>query len=172
MFSDNIHYEKTEPFNFKLIDGSEKQILNESYTKREIDVIVGRKHILSDLSDDFGIIKMNKLAKVIDMIFNLNELDNSGNLKDGRPSDALFMYYVSSSKDFMHFESQTPQYKKSSKMVRLFPALTKVLHFAIGKPMAYHGKFTVKRTAKSTLANYGKTQSHKTPHQKAVTCKP
>ena len=36
------------------------------------------------------------------------------------------------------------------------PTLTKVLHFAIGKPMAYHGKFAVKRTAKSTLANYGK----------------
>ena len=35
-------------------------------------------------------------------------------------------------------------------------SLTKVLHFAIGKPMAYHGKFAVKRTAKSTLANCGK----------------
>ena len=53
---------------------------------------------------------MNKLEKVIDMILNLNELDNSGNLKDGRPSDALFTYYVSSSKDFTHFEPQTPQY--------------------------------------------------------------
>ena len=35
-------------------------------------------------------------------------------------------------------------------------SLTKVLHFAIGKPMAYHSKFAVKRTEKSTLANYGK----------------
>ena len=104
MFSNSIQYEMTEPLNLKLIDGSEKQILNGSYTKIEIDAIVGRKHILADLSNDFRIIKMNKLAKVIDMIFNLNELDNSGNLKDGRPSDALFMYYVSSSKDFTHFE--------------------------------------------------------------------
>ena len=31
-----------------------------------------------------------------------------------------------------------------------------MLHFAIGKPMAHHGKFAVKRTAKSTLANCGK----------------
>ena len=46
------------------------------------------------------------------MIFNLNELDNSGNLKDGRLSNALFTYYVFSSKDFMLFEPQTPQYKK------------------------------------------------------------
>ena len=46
------------------------------------------------------------------MIFNLNELDNSSNLKDGRPSGALSTYYVSNSKDFTHFEPQTPQYKK------------------------------------------------------------
>ena len=37
MFSNNIHYEMTETLNLKLIDGSEKQILNGSYTKREID---------------------------------------------------------------------------------------------------------------------------------------
>ena len=73
MFSDNIQYKVTESFNFKLIDNSEKQILNGSYTKREIDAIVGRKHILIDLSNDFRIIKMNKLAKVIDMIFILNK---------------------------------------------------------------------------------------------------
>ena len=111
MFRDNIQYKVTEAFNLKLIDNSEKQISNGSYTKREIDAIVGRKHILVDLSNDFRIIKMNKSAKVTDMIFNLNELNNSGNLKDGRPSDALFTYYVSSSKYFMHFEPQTPQYK-------------------------------------------------------------
>ena len=115
MFSDNVQYKVTETFNLKLIDNSEKQILNGSYTKREIHAIVGRKHLLVDLSNDFRIIKMNKLAKVIDMIFNLNKHDNSGNLKDGRPSDALFTYYVSNSQDFMHFEPQTPQYKKVKK---------------------------------------------------------
>ena len=62
IFSNNIQYEMTEPFNLKLIDGSEKQILSGSYTKREIDAIVGRKHILADLSNDFRIIKMNKLV--------------------------------------------------------------------------------------------------------------
>ena len=64
MFSDNIQYKVTETFNLKLIDNSEKQISNGSYTKREIDAIVGRKPILADLSNDFGIIKMNKLAKL------------------------------------------------------------------------------------------------------------
>ena len=55
---------------------------------------------------------MNKLAKVIDMTFNLNELDNSGSLKDGRPSNTLFTRYVFGSDNFTCFEPATPQYKK------------------------------------------------------------
>ena len=55
---------------------------------------------------------MNKLGKVIDMIFNMNELDNSYNLKDERPSNTLFTRYVFCSEDFTHFEPKAPQYKK------------------------------------------------------------
>ena len=112
MLSDNIQYKMTKPLGLKLIDGSEKQILNGSYTKRELDVVVERKHILTDLSNDSQIIKMNKLAKVIDMIFNLNQLNNSGNLEDGRPGNTLFTCYLFGSEDFTRFEPQTPQYKK------------------------------------------------------------
>ena len=112
MFSDNIQYEMTETFNLKLIDDSEKQILNGSYTKGELDAIVGRKHILTDLSNDSRIIKTNKLAKVIDMIINLDELNNSDNLEDGHPSNTLFTHCVFGSEDFTHFEPATPQYKK------------------------------------------------------------
>ena len=54
----------------------------------------------------------NKLAKITDMIFNLNVHDNPNNLKDVRPSNTLFTYCVSGSEDFMHFETKTPQYKK------------------------------------------------------------
>ena len=46
------------------------------------------------------------------MIFNLDVLDNTDNLEDGRPSNTLFTYYVSSSEDFMRFEPKTLQYKK------------------------------------------------------------
>ena len=46
------------------------------------------------------------------MILNLNELDNSDNLKDGRPSNELLTYHVSDEKDFMSFKPCTPQYKK------------------------------------------------------------
>ena len=107
MLSNNIQYKMTKPLGLQLVDGSEKQILNGSYTKRELDVIVGRKHILTHLSNDSRIIKMNKLAKVIDMIFNLNKLDNTGNLKDGRPSNTLFTCYVFGPDDFTHFEPAT-----------------------------------------------------------------
>ena len=60
------------------------------------------------------------------MIFNLDELDNTDNLKDGRPSNTLFTYYVSGSKDFTHFKPKTPQYKKlkNGKIVSLTLKIT------------------------------------------------
>ena len=112
MLSNSIQYKMTNPLGLKLVDGSEKQILNRSYTKREIDVIVGRKHILTDLSNDSRIIKTNKLSKVTDMIINLDELNNSDNLEDGHPSNTLFTRYVIGSEDFTHFKPATPQYNK------------------------------------------------------------
>ena len=45
------------------------------------------------------------------MILNLDELDNSDNLKDGKPSNSLLTYHVTNDKDFTRFEPQTPQYK-------------------------------------------------------------
>ena len=46
------------------------------------------------------------------MIINLNELDNSNNLKNGRPSNKLLTYHMTDDKDFTCFEPQTPQYRK------------------------------------------------------------
>ena len=61
---------------------------------------------------DDQVIKKNKLNGITEMIINLNELNNSDNLKDGRPSNELLTYHVTDDKDFMHFEPQTPQYRK------------------------------------------------------------
>ena len=61
---------------------------------------------------DDQVTKTNKLKGIMEMIINLDELNNSVNLKDGRPSNTLFTYHVTDDKDFMHFEPQTPQYKK------------------------------------------------------------
>ena len=56
------------------------------------------------------------------MIINLDELDNTNNLKDGRPSNALLTYHVTSNEDFTSFEPRTPQYKKLKN--REFTSLT------------------------------------------------
>ena len=37
------------------------------------------------------------------------------NLEDGRPSNVLLTYHVTSNEDFTHFEPHTPQYKKLKK---------------------------------------------------------
>ena len=55
--------------------------------------------------------KMNKLKGITEITLNLDELNNSVNLKDGRPSNELLTYHVTDDKDFMRFEPQSPQYK-------------------------------------------------------------
>ena len=58
------------------------------------------------------VLKTNKLEKVTKMVISLNELNNSDNLEDGRPSNNLFTYSVTGPEYSMHFEPVTPQYKK------------------------------------------------------------
>ena len=45
------------------------------------------------------------------MVISLNELNNSNNLEDDRPSNTLFTYYVTGPEYSTHFEPCTPQYK-------------------------------------------------------------
>ena len=58
------------------------------------------------------LIKTNKLKGITEMIINLYELNNSDNLKNGRPSNELLTYHVTDDKDFACFDPQTPQYRK------------------------------------------------------------
>ena len=56
------------------------------------------------------------------MNLNLDKLDNSDNLEDGRPSNSLLTYHVTSNEDFMHSKPYTPQYKRlKSKKESLLP---------------------------------------------------
>ena len=52
------------------------------------------------------------MKRITEITLNLDELNNSDNLKDGRSSNELLMYYVTDDKDFTHFEPQIPQYRK------------------------------------------------------------
>ena len=56
--------------------------------------------------------RTNMLEKVMKLTISLNELDNSNNLKDGKPSNTLFTYYMTGPEYSMHFKPATPQYKK------------------------------------------------------------
>ena len=67
---------------------------------------------LSQFEVDGQVTKMNKLKGITEITLNLDELNNSDNLKDGRPSNELLTYHVTSNEDFTHFEPQTPQYRK------------------------------------------------------------
>ena len=66
---------------------------------------------LNQFEVDDQVTKMNKLKGVTEITLNLDELNNSVNLKDGRPSKELLTYHVTDDKDFTRFEPQTPQYK-------------------------------------------------------------
>ena len=67
---------------------------------------------LNQFEVDDQVTKTNKLKGITEITLNLDELNNSNNLKDGRPSNSLLTYYMTSNKDFTCFEPQNPQYKK------------------------------------------------------------
>ena len=67
---------------------------------------------LNQFEVDDQVTKMNKLKGITEITLNLDELNNSFNLKDGRPSNELLTYNVTDDKDFMHFKPQTPRYRK------------------------------------------------------------
>ena len=56
--------------------------------------------------------RTNKLVNGTKVTDSLNELNNSDNLEDGKPSNTLFTYFVTSPEYFMYFEPQSLQYKK------------------------------------------------------------
>ena len=103
MLSDNV----MDP-----ISNMKKMIPSGTYAGRELISMLEGIIELNQFVVDDQIIKKNKLKGITEMIINLNELDNSDNLKDGRPSNELLTYHVTDDKDFMHFEPQTPQYRK------------------------------------------------------------
>ena len=59
---------------------------------------------LNKFEVDDQVTKTNKLKGITEMIINLDELNNSINLKDGRPSNSLLTYHVTDDKDVTRFE--------------------------------------------------------------------
>ena len=67
---------------------------------------------LNQFEVDDQVTKTNKLKGITEITLNLNELNNSINLKEGRPSNELLTYHVTDDQDFTRFEPQKPQYTK------------------------------------------------------------
>ena len=113
MLSDNIQYDilKLREVMDPILD-AKKTIPRGTYAGRELLSVVEGMVELNQFVVDDQVIKKNKLKGITEMIINLNELDNSDNLKNGRPSNELLTYHMTDDEDFTHFEPQTPQYRK------------------------------------------------------------
>ena len=93
------------------ISDTKKMFPSRTYSGRELLSMLEGMIELKFLVDD-QVIKKNKLKSITEITLNLDELDNSDNLKDGRPSNSLLTYHVTSNEDFKSFKPRTPQCKK------------------------------------------------------------
>ena len=110
--SDNVKYEilklraVMDP-----ISNMKKMIPSGTYAGRELLSMLEGIVELNQFVVDDQVTKTNKLKGITEIILNLDKLNNSDNLKDGRPSNKLLTYHVTDDKDFTRFEPDTQQYK-------------------------------------------------------------
>ena len=110
-----------------LLKTGKKIVLNKGvYTDKELNTLLGMELKSQILDSHNDILRTNKLEGIKKMIISLNKLDNSDNLEDGRPSNILVTYYVTSSECYTLFEPQSPQYKnlKNDTITSLTLAIT------------------------------------------------
>ena len=91
MLSDNVKYEILElRAVMDPISNMKKMIPSGTYVGGELHSIVEGMVELNQFVVDDQVIKKNKLKGITNMIINLDELNNSDNLKDGHSSNTLF----------------------------------------------------------------------------------
>ena len=78
----------------------------------ELNSLIGMELKSQMLHSRNDIQRTNKLVNGTKITISLNELNNSDSLEDGKPSNVLFTYHVTSLEYFMHFKPQSSQYKK------------------------------------------------------------
>ena len=113
MLSDNVKYKilKLRAVMDPISD-TKKMIPKGTYASRELLSMLEEIVELNQFEVDDQVTKMNKLKGITEITLNLDELNNSDNLKDGRPNNELLTYHVTSNEDLTRFEPQTPQYRK------------------------------------------------------------
>ena len=113
LLSDNVQYQILKLRSVMDPISNTKQLIpSRTYAGREmLSMLEGMVELNKFLVDD-QVTKTYKLKGITEMIINLDEVDNSNDLEDGRPSNSLLTYDVTSNEDFASFEPQNPQYKK------------------------------------------------------------
>ena len=102
MLSDNVQYWLQGTIEVLLKTGK-KIVLNKVvYTDKKLNALIGLE-LKSQMMDSCNdVLRTNKLGKVMKMVISLNKLDNSDSLEDGRHSNTLFTYYVTSPEYYTH----------------------------------------------------------------------
>ena len=109
MLSDNVEYEILKlRLVMDPISDAKKTIPRGTYAGRQLLSIVEGIVELNQFEIDDKVTKTNKLKGITEMIINSDELNNSDNLKNGKPSNELLTYYVTDNKDFTRFEPDIP----------------------------------------------------------------
>ena len=122
MLSDNVKYEILKLSSvMDPISDAKKTNPRGTYAGRQLLSIVEGIIELNQFEVDDQVTETNKLKDITEITLNLDELNNSINLKDGRPSNELLTYHVTSNEDFTCFKTQNPQYKKLKKQRVYFP---------------------------------------------------
>ena len=76
-----------------LLNKGKKIVLNKGvYTDKKLNSLIGMELKSQMLDSHNDVLRTNKLEKVTKLTISLEELDNSDNLEDGRPSNTLFTY--------------------------------------------------------------------------------
>ena len=103
ILSDNIQYNILKLHSVMDSD-SKKLIPSGNYAGRQLLSMLEEMVELNQFEVDDQVTKTNKLKGITEITLNLDELNNSDNVKDGRPSNSLFTYYVTSNEDFTCFK--------------------------------------------------------------------
>ena len=95
MLSDNIQYNILKLRSvMDPISDTKKLIPSKTYAGRELlSMLEGMVELNKFLVDD-QVTKTNKLKGITEMILNLDELDNTNNLENGRPSNPLLTHLM------------------------------------------------------------------------------
>ena len=111
MHTNNAQYWLQGPIEMLSIMGK-KIVLNKAVCMdKELNALIGTE-LKSGIGNHDDILRTSKLINGTKITISLNELDNSDNLEDGKPSNALFTYYVTNPEYFTCFEPVSSQYKK------------------------------------------------------------